>query len=132
MTKALLIGAEPPCPLGYSYVQASPYDGVVIGSLTMGQLLHFRDEHVLEALSQGLPVVLYTPGLPKSPKNRALGASLASAQRELKNWGILFTDGCQKRLITAEEARNMRRSGSVPGTGAILTPLAREILEGKI
>lgn len=131
MTKALLIGAEPPCSLGYSYVQAKPYDGVVIGSLTMGQLLHFRDERVLEALSEGLSVVLYTPGLPKSPKNRALGASLTSAQRELKNWGVVFTDGCQKRLITAEEAKNMRRSGTVPGTGAILTPLAREILEGK-
>jgi len=55
---------------------------------------------------------------------------LTAAQRELKNWGIIFTDGGQKRLITAEEARAMRRSGRKPGPGAVLTPLAKEILEG--
>ena len=39
--KALLIGAQPPLP--YDYVTQPPYDGVVIGSLTLGQLLRFRD-----------------------------------------------------------------------------------------
>ena len=73
---------------------------------------------------------LYTPGLPQAPKNRALAASLAAAQRELKNWGVIFTDGGQKRLITAEEARILRRNGRKPGPGAVLTPLAKEILEG--
>ncbi len=130
MSKALLLGAEPGRPLGYTYVQQLPYDAVVIGSLTLSQLLCFRQEQVLQALAEGMPVVLYTPGLPDAPKNRALAATLASKRRELKNWGIVFTDGGQKRLITAQEARSLRLSGKTPGPGAVLTPLAREILEG--
>lgn len=130
MTRALLLGKEPVAALGYQYVEEAPYEAVVIGSLTLGQLLRFREERVLEALAQGKPVYLYTPGLPESPKNRALAASLAAAQRELKNWGVRFTDGGQKTLITAEDARAMRRAGKSPGPGAVLTPLAREIMEG--
>ena len=130
MTVALLIGKEPVLDLGVRYVTEPPYDGVVIGSLTLSQLLRFREERVLEALAQGKPVYLYTPGLPDAPKNRALGAGLASAQRELKNWGVIFTDGGRKRLITAEEARAMRKNGKRPDVGAVMTPLAREILEG--
>ena len=126
---ALLIGREPDADLGMTYVRQAPWDAVVIGSLTPGQLLRFRDEQVLAALAQGKSVYLYTPGLPQS-KNRALSASLASAQRELKNWGVLFTDGGRKRLITAEEARNLKKCGQRPGPGAVLTPLAKEILEG--
>lgn len=131
MSRAFLLGKEPDRPLGYTYTREPPYDAVVIGSLTLGQLLRFSDETVLTALSLGKPVILYTPGLPESPKNRALAASLASARRELKNWGVVFTDGGQKRLITAQKARNMRMLGEKPGPGAVLTPLAREILEGK-
>lgn len=130
MTKALLIGEEPVLPLGFSYVREKPYDTVVIGSLTLGQLLRFREERVLEALAEGKTVYLYTPGLPESPGNRALSGSLASARRELKNWGVLFTDGGRKRLITGEEAKQLRARGQLPGPGAVLTPLAKEILEG--
>ena len=130
MRKALLIGKEPGADLGCEYVTAEPYDLIVIGSLTLGALLCFQNEQILSALAQGIPVWLYTPGLPEAPKNRALSGSLATAQRELKNWGILFTDGGRKRLITAEEARQLRRSGRSPGPGAVLTPLAKEILEG--
>jgi hypothetical protein len=128
MTRALLIGGEPAAELGFQYVTELPYEVVVIGSLTLSELLRFREERVLAALSEGKPVYLYTPGLPQV-KNRALAGSLASAQRELKNWGVLFTDGGRKRLVTAEEARALRRSGQRPGPGAVLTPLAKEILE---
>ena len=130
MTRALLIGNEPPISLGFSYVQQPPYDAAVIGSLTLGQLLRFRQEEVLDLLAEGKPVYLYTPGLPEASKNRALAAALASAQRELKNWGVIFTDGGRKRLITAEEARQLRHSGQKPNRDAVITPLAREILEG--
>ena len=131
MSRALLIGAAPPLDLGYEYTQSAPYDAVVIGSLSLSELLQFQNEQVLQALSGGTPVFLYTPGLPQSPKNRALSASLAAAQRELKNWGVIFTDGGQKRLITAREAREMRTAGRKPAPGAVLTPLAKEILEGQ-
>lgn len=129
MMRMLLIGQEPGIALGAEYVKTPPYDGVVIGSLTLGQLLRFRQECVLQALAEGKPVYLYTPGLPEA-KNRALAASLASAQRELKNWGIVFTDGGRKRLVTAQEAKLMQQSGERPDKNAVLTPLAREILEG--
>lgn len=130
MRTALLLGKEPQAPLGFSYTAQPPFDAVVIGSLELGQLLRFREEQVLEALAGGKPVYLYTPGLPDSPGNRALAAALTAAQRELRNWGILFTDGNQRHLVTAQEARQLRRSGGHPAAGAVLTPLAKEILEG--
>lgn len=132
MIRALLIGREPGISLGYEYVAAPPYDAVVLGSLSISELLRFREERTLEALAQGKPVYLYTPGLPEIPKNRALAGSLASAQRELKNWGVLFTDGGRKHLVTAEDAKLLRSRGLRPGPDAVLTPLAREIMEGSL
>ena len=126
---ALLIGRIPDRDLGMDYVREGQHEAVVIGSLEPGQLLRFREEPVLKALSEGKTVYLHAPGLPHCT-NRALAASLASAQRELKNWGVIFTDGGRRRLITAEEARALRRAGRRPGPGAVLTPLAREIMEG--
>lgn len=130
MSRALLIGNEPPIDFGYEYTAAEPYEAVVIGSLEISELLRFREERVLAALAEGKTVFLYVSGLPEAPKNRALAASLTSAQRELKNWGVIFTDGGRKRLITAEEARRMRQQGRRPARDAVMTPLAREILEG--
>ena len=128
--KALLIGKEPGNDLGYTYVGEPPYDAVVIGSLTIGELIRFREEQVLAALAEGKGVYLYSPGLPEAPKNRALAGSIAAAQRELKSWGVIFTDGARRHLVTAEEARELRRKGKLPGPGAVMTPLAKEILEG--
>lgn len=128
--KALLLGREPDCDLGFSYVTQPPYDAVVIGSLELGQLLCFSLAPALEALSQGKAVLLYTPGLPEAPKNRALAASLASARRQLKSWGVVFSDGARRHLITAQEAGVMKARGQRPAPGAVLTPLAKEVLEG--
>ena len=127
---ALLIGKEPLRPLGYTYVKEPPYEAVVIGSLTLWEALYGLPPSALEALAEGMPVVLYTPGLPQA-KNRSLSASVASSKRQLKNWGVVFTDGSPKRLITAKDAQRLRELGQMPGHGAMLTPLAREILEGK-
>lgn len=132
MIRALLIGREPEVPLGFQYVNDGSYEAVVIGSLTLGQLLYPGDERILEALAGGKPVLLYTPGLPESTGNRNLAGSLAAAQRQLKNWGILFTDGGRKKLITAEEARLLHRQGRTPPPGSVLTPLAKEIMEESI
>ena len=129
MSRMLLIGREPDWMLPYTYVGEAPYDGVVIGSLPLSQALGLRDDRVLEALAAGIPVTLYTPGLPSAPGNRALSAALAASRREMKAWGIVFTDGAQKKLITAQEARSLKAAGKYPGAGAVLTPLAREILE---
>jgi len=129
MTRALLIGKEPDAELSYTYVQEAPFDAVVIGSLSLSQALRLSDERVLQSLAEGKQVILYTPGLPLAPGNRALSASLAASRREMKNWGIVFTDGGQRKLITAQEARTMKAAGRYPGAGAVLTPLAREIFE---
>lgn len=130
MLTALLIGKQPNRDLGFHYVTQGSFDAVVIGSLSWGQLLAFREEAVFSALAEGKTVYLYTPGLPQSDKNRALSASLAAAQRQMKSWGVLFTDGCRRHLVTAEEAKQMRLRGQRPAPGAVLTPLAKEILEG--
>jgi hypothetical protein len=128
--RALLIGKEPAGLPEWEYVTQMPYDAVVMGSLRLSQLVRFREEAVLEALAQGKPVYLYTPGLPEAPGNRALAATLAASQRELKNWGVIFTDGGRKKLVTAQEAKLLRQKGLRPGPGAVMTPLAKEILEG--
>ena len=130
MTRALLIGKEPDRALSYEYVKAPPYDAVVIGSLPLAQALRLSVDTVLQALAEGKSVVLYTPGMPAAPGNRALSAALAASRREMKSWGIRFTEGGQKRLITAQEARQLRSCGKQPGPGAVLTPLAKEIMEG--
>ena len=130
--RALLIGAAPCCDLGFSYEAAPPYDTVVIGSLSLSEALFFANEPALSALAEGKPVVCYAPGFPQAPKNRALAAALASSRRNMKNWGIVFTDGGQKRLITAQEARALRQAGQQPAPGAVLTPLAKEVLEGTL
>lgn len=127
--RVLLLGQAPPCDLGYTVAQAPPYDGALIGSLTLGQALHFSCEEVLCLLAEGKPVICYTPGFPQAPKNRALAATLASRKREMKSWGIVFTDGEQRKLVTAELAQLLRQQGKRPAPGAVLTPLAKEILE---
>ena len=128
--RALLIGDAPGYPLGYEYVKEAPYEAVVIGSLSLSQQLCFQEATVLEALGCGLPVVLYAPGLQDAPGNRALAATLAGKRRELKNWGVVFVSGGQRKVITAQQARLMKNQGLRPGPGAVLTPLAKEILEG--
>ena len=128
--RALLIGRTPEGLPEWEYVTEGPSDAVVIGSLKLSQLVQFREEAVLEALSVGKPVYLYTPGLPEVPRNRALAATVAACQRELKNWGVIFTDGGRKKLVTAQEAKLLRQKGLRPGPGAVMTPLAKEILEG--
>ena len=44
MKRALLIGTQPAADLDCEYVSAAPYDLIVIGSLTLGQLLCFRED----------------------------------------------------------------------------------------
>ena len=53
MTRALLMGREPNGSLGFQYVREAPFEAVVIGSLTLSQLLRFQDEAVLTALAEG-------------------------------------------------------------------------------
>ncbi len=132
---ALLLGDAPEDALGYHLVDAPPYDAVLVGSLGPGELLHFSDERVLGALLKGLPVWLWEPGLRHrafaASASRPLWAKLQMAERELKQLGVRFYGAASgRRLVTAEQARRLQRQGRRPPAGAILTPLAREILGG--
>ena len=51
MIRALLLG-DAPTALPFTYVKEAPYDAVVIGSLTLTQLLRFREEAVFSALAE--------------------------------------------------------------------------------
>ena len=132
---ALLLGERPPDTLGYRLTDKAPYEAVLIGSLTAAELLHFSDGPALDALLQGLPVFLYEDGLRyrtyAATANRALWARLMGAERALRQWGVRFYGRHRDRtLITASQAQLLRAQGRRPSPGAILTPLAREILEG--
>ena len=116
---ALLVGNRPPDTLGYRLTDKAPYEAVLIGSLTASELLRFTDGPALDALLRGLPVFLYEGGL-------TYRAHAATANRAL--WARLM--GAERTLITAAQARQLLSQGRRPGPGAILTPLAREILEG--
>lgn len=130
LPKALLIGMKPPEDLGYGYVSHEPYEAVVLGSLTTGQLLHFRQEQALMALLEGKPVYLYLPGINRGTgKNRHLEAELVSALNRLKSWGVVMLDGNRRKmLVTAQEARRLKAQGLPLPQECILTPSARDIL----
>ena len=130
---ALLVGGAPTEPLGYRYVAEKPYCAVVIGRLSYTQLLFFREEAVYSALAEGLPVYLWLPGLPhrqKPCRSRPLLSRLSTAERELRSLGILPAGGSLKRrFISGEEARRLKAEHEAVPPGAVLSPLARDILE---
>lgn len=130
---ALLIGDEPPVPLGWDYVTQGEFQAVVIGSMTAAEVLHFPCDACAEALLLGKPVYLYENGLKYRPfaktANRAFWCRLLSAERQMKQVGVQFVGERHERLLTAEEVRRRLRDGQ-PIEGR-LTPLARDVLEGK-
>lgn len=129
--RALLIGEAPPIKLPYLLVQEKPYEAVILGLLRPGQLLHMPSDDVCEALLEGCPVFLWSPQPYRSAKFcRALLRELSAAEQHLKQLGVqsLTEPG---RLVTAQTARVLMQQGRMPGPGCRLTPLARDILEGK-
>ena len=125
---ALLFGRAPARELGFHYVKEGDYTAVVIGSLTACQLLHLM----------GKPVYLCPEGLEyrqySHTSNRVLWSRLLAAERQLKQLGVQFLErnavgGGGGRLLTADEVRRRLREG-LPIEGR-LTPLARDVMEGK-
>lgn len=129
---ALLIGNEPPQSFGWHYVKEGEYSAVVIGSMTASELLQFPDERSVQALLTGKAVYVCEDGLAyraySRTANRALWSTLLSAERRMKQLGVQFL-GAKQTLLTADEVRRRLKNGqSIEGR---LTPLARDILEGK-
>ena len=132
---ALLIGKKPPQAMGWRYVLSGEADAVLIGSLSAGQLLQFPDEVCADALLSGKPVFLWEGGLEyrrhARTANRALWGRLLAAERQMKQLGVQFLGGSASPLLTAAEARRLLAAGTLPPAGQRMTPLARDILEGK-
>ena len=128
---ALLIGKKPTKDLGWQYVD-SDYSAVVIGSMSACDVLAFPDEASAQALLTGTAVYVFEEGLEyrafSRTANRAFWSRLLSAERQMKQLGVQFI-GAKQRLLTAEEVRQRLRNGqAIDGR---LTPLARDVLEGK-
>ncbi len=135
MPKALLLGREPERSFGFSYVTEPPYDVVVIGSLSIAQLLQFAFPEALRALMEGFPVYVWQPGLEHrrcgARYSPALYARCLALERELSQWGMVFLQSAPKPpLITSVQAQRLIETGTAPMSNR-LTPLARDILGGK-
>ena len=131
---ALLVGRAPERDLGFHYVNEGEYAAVVIGSLSGCALLHLPDEALTQALLLGKPVLLCPEGLEyrqfSRTANRALWSRLLAAERQLKQLGVRFLERKPgEKLLTADEVRRRLREG-LPVEGR-LTPLARDVLEGR-
>lgn len=129
---ALLVGRAPQQAPGWRFVTDGPYEAVILGSLTAAELLRFPDEGSAQALLEGKPVYYCPEGLDyrrhAKTANRTLWSALLAAERRLRALGV--QELAQKSaLVTAEEARRLLRAGQ-PVTGR-LTPLARDVLEGR-
>ena len=129
--RALLLGTAPNGCDKFNYVNEEPYEAVILGILPPGELLHMPSDAVCRALLDDIPVYLSSGQLHHKAKTaRALCRELHAAEQHLKQLGVrLLEDG--QPLITAAQARSLRQSGQKPPAGSRLTPLARDILEGR-
>lgn len=133
--KALCIGT-PPEEMPFLPVSAEPYDAVVLAELSPAQLLAMPDNAVCRALLAGKPVFLREEGLEHrkyaSTAAKGLYSLLLSKERQLRNLGVQSLGKTQNgRLMTAQEVRRIMAQGRSLPQGARLTPLARDIWEGK-
>ena len=129
--RALLIGEAPDSFHNFIYVNEKPYEAIVLGVLPPGELLHMPNEPVCRALLEGIPVYLWHRQLHHTGTGaNALRRELRAAERYLTELGVQML-GSGKQLITAEIARQMVKTGLLVPDGCRITPLAKEILEGK-
>ena len=130
---ALLLGDAPREETGYRYVQEGPYEAVVIGSLDAMELLQCPNGVCLQALLEGKAVYLWEAGERwrqyQKTAPRELYALLLEARRRLLRLGVRPLRREAEQLITAAELRRRQKEG-LPISGR-LTPLARDLLEGK-
>lgn len=131
MPRAYVIGVLPEDYDNYIYVNKKPYDVILIGQLQPGQMLRMPSNTVCCALLEGKPV--YYCKKQQWYRNkvaRALCRELMNAEQRLFRIGVRPIEG-QDRLITAKEARDLLQIGKRPSDTRRMTPLARDILEGR-
>ena len=129
--RALLIGDDPMVNNNYNYVNDKPYEAVVIGRISPQTLFHMPTDAVCTALLEQMPVYLLDHQPWKDSRTaRTLCRELSLAQQRLYRLGVKPLH-CAAKLLTADDARSMRLSGKTPQQYCRMTPLARDILEGK-
>ena len=129
--RALLIGEPPNGCDKFNYVNEKPYEAIILGTLSPGDLLHMPNDPVCRALLQGIPVFLWHRQLHHTGSSaQALRRELRAAERRLLDLGVQPL-GRAKQLITADIARSLIKSGLSLPQNCRLTPLAKEIMEGK-
>lgn len=129
--RAYLIGKLPNDYHNFNYVNEEPYEAVVLGVLAPGELLHMPNDVVCRALLEGKPVWLWPHQMHHSAAHaRLLCRELTAAEQHLKQLGVRIL-GQERPLVTAQTARLLRQTGGLPQPGSRLTPLAKDILEGR-
>lgn len=129
--RALLLGEAPEDFHNYIYVNEKPYEAIILGVLPPGELLHMPNDLVCRALLEGIPVYLWHRQLHHTGTGaNALRRELRASERHLTELGVRML-GTGKQLITAEIARQLVKTGCHVPENCRLTPLAKEILEGK-
>jgi len=130
-TRALLIGSKPEVDNNYNYVNEKPYDLIIIGKLKPGELLQMPNNDVCEALMEERPVYYWQCQSWRGCKTaKLLCKELLAAEQHLYRLGVLPLEQ-EGQLITAQQARELLRLGKKPSPNCRMTPLARDILEGK-
>lgn len=129
--RALLIGKLPEINHNYNYVNEKPYDVIVLGQLPAAELLHMPNGAVCDALLENVPVYLWQHQPWRACKcARPLCRELAAAEQHLLRLGVIPMEQAGG-LLTAEAARQLLKTGGKPAFNCRMTPLAKDILEGK-
>lgn len=129
--RAYLVGEPPNEYHNYNYVNTKPYDVVVLGVLSPGELLQMPNDVVCRALLEGMPVWLWPHQLYHGAGHAPLlRRELRAKEQYLKQLGVRIL-GKDRRLITAQTARQMQQTGQTIPPDCRLTPLALDILEGR-
>ncbi len=125
--RAFLLGEPPRDYHNYIYVNEKPYEAVIIGRVSPATLLHLPDDTVCDALLDGIPVYLWPQCVDTYRHGKALCRALNASQAYLLTLGVKPMGG----LVTADLARLLVQTDQQPWSGSRLTPLARDILEGR-
>ena len=129
--RALLIGEMNEINHNYNYVNLKPYEAIVIGSITPWQLLQMPSDPVCMGLLEGMPVYYSQKQLWRERHGaKPFRRELIAAEQRLYRMGVLPL-GKSEHILTAEEMRHLLLSGKRPLSSSRMTPLARDILEGK-
>ena len=129
--RALLVGESPEIDSNYIYVNETPYEAVILGVLSPGELLHMPNDAVCCALLKGMPVYLWQhQPWRKSTAARLLCRELSAAEQHLYRLGVLPLDD-SSQMLTAKRARELLQQGKRPSPNCRMTPLARDVLEGR-